>query len=318
MYRTQFPQALVPLVSASDAMFLDWQDRGMKKRQFDKLIRMETCDSAFLDAIEFAGVGGMPVKQEAVNVGFDDPIQGGTKRVLMSSYGLAIRVSHELYKDDKINLVMQCPKSLAQSAEFSKEVLAFGLLNGGFTTTLTIDGLTLFHNQHPLLGGTNATSLAPGIGNISSSAGTYPNRPATDMDFSIAAIQLAVNFADRMINQRGFPTMCKYKYAVIPPELKFIAKEILGSAHKPYTSDNEVNALLSEDLMIADPAYLTSTTAWFLLPDKEDHKLMYYTREELSVDYADDMLSKSLVMMAYERKAAAALHWINTFGSNGP
>ena len=81
---------------------------------------------------------------------------------------------------------------LARSAAFTQEMIAWYTFNNGFTSNVTtVDGNPLFYDEHPLLGGTPATNLAPGAANVIYAPGTWPNRPSVDIDFSVAGLQLS-------------------------------------------------------------------------------------------------------------------------------
>jgi hypothetical protein len=178
----------------------------------------------------------------------------------------------------------------------------------------------LFNSQHPLLGGTQATNIGPGLilGTNIYAAGTYPNRPATDIDLSFTGIQTAINMYERLIDSQGLPIAMKPRYLIIPPELKWIAREILGSPNKPYTTDNEINALIKEDLMYFVGHYLTSLTAWFLVGEKDSHTLKFMNRENLEEDFSDDFDTRTIKQIATMRFSTGATNWIGTWGSNGP
>lgn len=273
---------------------------------------------AYEDVAEFAGLGPMPIKGEAVGVSYQDAIQGGSYRYIHFPYALGCRASFELHEDDQYGLINQVPKALARSGIFTREVQGALIFNNGFTTVLTIDGLSLFNSAHPLLGGPAATNVAPGIANIISSPGTYPNRPNPDVDLSVTGLQLAMNVFRRMIDAQGMPIIMRPRTLVIPPELIYVAIEILGSPNKPYTANNEINALLRDDLQVFVYSYLTSASAWYLLPDKDGHRLTYFNRHALDVDYADDFDTRAVKTMSYQRFSFGADNWYGTFGSNGP
>jgi hypothetical protein len=315
MVRGQFAQLMAPGLHDT---FVHWLDLLQREEEFSQIFNMETSDKAFEDEVEFSGLGAMPEKPEGESITYQDAIQGGSKRYTHSTYGLGVRTSWELYEDDQYNLIMQVPKALARAAQFTKEQQAWNVFNLGFTTVTTTDGVSLFNNQHPLLGGVAATNIGPGLTNVIGAAGTYPNRPATDLDFSITALQLAINQNERLIDSQGIPVMMKQSKVVIPPELKWVAREVLGSSYKPYTSDNEINALLKEDLNYFVSHYLTSQSAWFMVAEKQSHKLKFITRKELDEDFSDDFDTRSIKQISFMRFSVGATSWIGTWGSNGP
>jgi hypothetical protein len=105
---------------------------------------------------------------------------------------------------------------------------------------------------------------------------------------------------------------------IIPPELKYIAIEILGSPNKPYTADNEINAILAEGLQFFIYTFLTSQSAWYALAEKSGHFLKSFDRHPLDQDYADDFDTRSLKQLCFERYSFGATSWIGTWASNGP
>ena len=299
-------------------LFVHWLDLKQREEEYSYIFNQETSDAAFEDEAEFSGLGPFQKKLEGEPVQYQDIVQGGTYRYQHTPWALGMRASFELIKDDQYKLINQAPKCLARSAHFVKEMQTWNILNLGFTTQLNIDGLALFHTSHPLLGGPSATNIAPGVSGIISAAGTYPNKPATDVDLSFTGIQLAINTYERLPDSQGLPISMRPKYLVIPPELKWIAREILGSPHKPYTADNEINSLIKEDLMYFVSHYLTSTSAWFLVGDKESHTMKHITRESLEDDYSDDFDTRTVKQIATMRFSTGATNWLGVWGSNGP
>jgi len=315
MVRGQLAQLLAPGIHK---LFVHWLDTLQRSEEGSHWINEETSSQAYEDEVEFSGFGPMVPKPEGESVTYVDAVQGGSIRYIHSTTALGCRTSFELYEDDQYNLIKQVPKALARSAFFSREQAKANVLNLGFTTVKTTDGVSLFNNAHPLLGGTQATNIGPGLSGVITTAGTFPNRPATDVDLSFTAIQNAIDQFERLIDSQGLPIVLKPGLLMIPPELKWIAREILGSPHKPYTADNEINALIKEDLHYFVGHYFTSHSAWFLLCDKSQHTLNHFVRRPLDEDYADDFDTRSIKQIVFERYSDGATSWMGTWGSNGP
>ena len=315
MIRAQYAQLMAPGIEHNFVEFLDLKHR---ERQYDKVFNIDNTTKAFEDEVQFAGTGPAPELTEGENVAYADLIQGGTKRYVPLKYALGARVSYELIQDDLYGIIKQAPKALAFSLAFTEEMVPWNIFNSGFSTITSTDGVSLFNNQHPLLGGTNATNTGPGLANVISASGTYPNSPATQLDLSFTAIQLMSNQFSRMTDSLGLPVMIRPKKLLIPPELVFIARELLGSPGKPYTTDNEINSLLGEDLTYDVISFFTSASAWFAVTNKEHHQLKFKWRKSIDTDYDDDFDSQAVKMLTYMRIAAGATHWIGTWGSNGP
>jgi Mu-like prophage major head subunit gpT len=315
MVRGAFAQTLAPGVHHWFLHFLDLQ---MREEEYTKFFNVENSTQAFEDEIEMAGVGAMPEKPEASAVIYDDMIQGGTKRYVHLSYALGSRASWELIEDDQYGIIKQVPKAQARSAMFAREQVAFNVFNLGFSTVVTADGVSLFNTAHPLLGGAAATNIGPGVSSVITATGTYPNRPTPDTDLSFTAIQGMVNQFERLIDSQGIPTRLKPRYLIIPPELKWTAREILGSPGRPYTADNELNALVGEDLHFIMSHYTTSTSAWFVICEKDSQQLKFFDRHPIDTDYDDDFDTRATKIITFQRFSAGATAWPGTWGSNGP
>jgi phage major head subunit gpT-like protein len=315
MVRGQFAQTLAPGVHHWFLHFLDLQ---MRDEEYTHFMNIETSEQAFEDEVEMAGVGAMPEKPEGSATIYDDMVQGGTKRYLHLTYSLGSRITWELIEDDQYGILRQVPKAHSRSAMFAREQVAANVLNLGFSTVTTTDGLSLFNTSHPLLGGVAATNLAPGVTNVISASGTYPNRPSPDVDLSFTGIQLMVNQFERMPDSQGIPVRVKPACILIPPELKFIAREILGSPGKPYTNDNELNSIIGEDLKFRVLHYITSQSTWFGVATKDSHQMKFFDRHPIDTDYDDDFDTRSTKMMTFQRFSAGATSWVGTWGSNGP
>jgi len=317
MVRGAFAQLLAPGVHHN---FVEWLDLLQREEEYSKVLNVENSTQAFEDEVQFAGVGPMTEKTENDSIQYADAIQGGTKRYIHLTYALGCRTSWELYEDDQYGIIKQVPKALARSARFTKEMVSANLFNRGFssTGTTTVDGLSLFNNAHPLLGGSTATNVGPGLGNVISTPGTYPNRPAVDADLSFTAVQLMINQFERMIDSQGLPIVTKPSMLFIPPELKFIARELFGSPGKPYTTDNEINALVGDELSYMVGHYFTSQSAWFAVANKSEHQLKFFNRHAIDADYDDDFDTRALKQVSFMRFSVGATHWIGTWGSNGP
>lgn len=315
MTRPQYAQSLAPGIKHN---FVEFLDLLQKEREYDKVFNIENTTKAFEDEVQYAGTGPMPEKTEGETVSYTQLIQGGTKRYIPLAYAQAARTSWELIEDELYGIIKQAPKALARGARFTEEMVPWNVFNNGFSGYVTTDGVSLFNNAHPLLGGSNATNTGPGLSNIISSAGTYPNRPAVDADLSYTALtQMSFQF-EYMVDSLGLPIHMKPKMLLITPFNKFVARELLGSPGKPGTADNDINALLGEDLTYKVIHYFTSASAWFAVADKMNHQLKFIWRKQIDTDYDDDFDTRSMKMMSYMRFAAGATHWIGTWGSNGP
>ena len=160
--------------------------------------------------------------------------------------------------------------------------------------------------------------MAPGSANVIYASGTWPNRPSTDIDFSVAGLQLATNHAARMVDNQGFPIRLRWKYVITPPELRFLVREVLGSSGKPYTADNTINSLLPEDYKHMEIPWLNAAASWYMAAEKEDQTLVVYHREKPKTTFDDDFDSDALKQKIRLRMSAGATRWQGVWGTQGP
>lgn len=314
MVRAGFPQLLA---TGAHALFVEWRDIKQRDPEFEKIFNIETSTKAFEDEFQVVGLGPMPEKPENTATVYNSGIQGGSKRYIHLTYALGCRASWELAEDDQYGVINKFPEALAKSGRFTQEMVAANIFNQGFSSIVSTDGVSLFNTSHPLAGGPGATNIAPGVSNIISTAGTYPNRPNPDVDMSITALQLMANHFERFPDSQGLPSQIKPKTLLVPPELKFICRELLGSPGKPYTGDNEINSIVGEDLTYMVSHYLTSQSAWFVLADKGNHQLKFFWRKKMDCKYDDDFDTGALKTICYMRFSVGATHWVGVWGSNG-
>ena len=315
MSRNNFP----PLLAAGlRHIFFHATDLKMRESQYPRYMNEMDSDDAYEIDYEISGTGPMPEMPEGSRPAYDGLIQGGTQKYLHLQYGLASQVTRQLVADDKYGIIKQIPKAHARGALYTREAVCCSLFNLGGSLIKTNDGVTLFNTAHPLIAGTQATTLAPGITNIINSTGTYPNRPNPDADLSFTSLQQAINTASRIPDGRGIPVLQKFRHLMHPPELRFIVREILGSPGKPYTADNELNALQGEGIEGNELNYLTSPSGWGLLTDKEGHQLKFYEREPIEAQTDDDFVTQVLIFLSTQRFSAGATTWYGTFWSYGP
>ena len=313
--RGAYPKLLAP---GLHKIYVDAQETEQRAEEYPAVFNTLSSSSAYEQDLKMAGFGPLQEKPENTPVSYTEMIQGGDKRYIHLTYALGVRTSKELWEDDKYGLIKQAPKSLARSIRYTKEIVAWNTFNLGFSSAVTtMDGVSLFNSQHPLLGGPSATNTWSGLANIIYAAGTYPNSPSTQMDLSFTALQLMTTQFERSIDSQGLPITIKPKMLIIPPELRFIARELLGSSGKPGTSDNDINSLIGEELTFMTCHYLTSQSAWFAVSEKKNHSLNFFTRRAPEDSFDDDFDTDAIKQKTTMRISAGASDWLGTWGSNG-
>ena len=253
--------------------------------EYDKFFHVITSKRNYEDDLQVALLGTTPTKVQGGPTTFDSPIQGSSVRYTHTSFGLGFRVTTEMWEDDLYGVMKKASKDLAGANAETVETQAWDIINNATDATkyAGFDALALASTAHTRLGG-----------------GTSANRPTTDVQLSVTALQAAVESFENMVNERGRKILAKPWRLIIPVELKWVAREILGSQYKPYAANNEINALMDEDLSFFVSHYLTDTNNWALTGRNHDLKVFWRRRPrfESSDDFSTgDALFKTFFRM---------------------
>lgn len=266
--------------------------------EYDKIANMDGSKRNYEDDQQVALLGVTPVKIQGGPTTFDNPIQGSSVRYTHVSYGLGFRVTQEMYDDDLYGVMKKASRDLAGANHETVETQFWDIINNMTDATkyAGFDGLALISTAHTLLGG-----------------GTYANRPAVDVQISVAALQAAVESFEKMVNERNRKILAKPWRLVIPVEQKWAAREILGSTYKPYSANNEINSLMDEELSFFVCHYLTDSNNWALLGKR--HDLKFFWRKKPRFDNADDFSTGDAMFKTYLRFSQGFSSWREVYGS---
>jgi hypothetical protein len=252
---------------------------------------------------QVSGLGTMPSKLEGVQFTKDEVILGGTKTYTANAYGLSVEITWEAWRDELYGVLQEMVRCLARAGRNREEVSAWSVFNNAFSTSYT--------------GFTSSESLCStahtGLDNESRA-----NRPSPDIGLSITGVQNAITRFEGMTDERNLPRVMSPVMCLTTPTNKFTAREIFGSGGKPYTSDNEINALVEDDMSYMIGHYITTSTYWWLLGSKESHDLRFFWRDRPIFDMFDEPRTKNAIATAYQRHTDGAFgSWRGVDGSTG-
>jgi hypothetical protein len=251
---------------------------------------------------QISGLGTMPAKNEGSTFTLDQPILGSAVAYTAAPFGLAVEITWEMWRDDLYGVMRELIGGLARASRNRIEVDAHSVLNNAFSTSFP--------------GFTSGESLVS-TAHLGLDGATRANRPSPDVGFSITGIQASVLRFENMTDERGLPRVMAPVMAMVAPTNKFAAREILGSSGKPYTADNEINALIEEDLSWMVNHYLSTATNWFLMAAKGVHDLNFLWRDHPIFDSFDDPWTKNAIFTSYQRHTKGFGSWRGIDGSTG-
>src|SRR5262249_50761444 len=139
-------------------------------------------------------------KPEGASVKYQDALQGSIKRYSWTTYGLGFRITQEMMEDDLYGIMGgRMSKALGRSARNNQEIVMHAPYNNAFSTSFTgfYAGESLVSTSHTTLRG-----------------GTLSNRPATDTDFDILALQAGLESFHALTDESGIPAVFIPKYVL--------------------------------------------------------------------------------------------------------
>lgn len=293
-----FAKALWPGVNA-------WYGKAYNEYQteYDKLFDKYTSTRAFEEDVGISSFGLAVQKSEGSPITYDTEKQAFITRYQHVVYALGFIITREMMEDDQYDVVGQRKaQGLAFSMRQTKEVVGANVYNRAFNSSFVGgDGVSLLNSAHPTLAG-----------------GTFSNQIATAADLSEAALEQACIDIAGFTNDRGLLIAVKPKRLIIPRQLMFEAKRILGSEGRVGTDNNDMNALKTMGLIpeVVVNHYLTDPDAWFIRTDVP-HGMKYFERRADSFDMDNDWDTENAKFKATARYSFGWTDPRGLYGSAG-
>ena len=193
-------------------------------------------------------------------------------------------------------------RALKQSMAQTKEVYGAAVLNNANDTTGAYyggDGVALLSSSHPI------------------ESGTVANTPSVQAELNETSLQDGLIAVRRFKDAAGLRVNITPKKLVIPPDLQFVAKRLLGSELRVGTADNDINAVRSLGLLPDAPAindFLTNTKSWYLLTNCPDG-LKFFQRDPMETDMFVDFTTDNLLTKATERYSFGWSNFRSIYGA---
>lgn len=255
--------------------------------EHERIFNMRTMDRGITQHTQVTGIPAVGQVAEGEEYPMDEMVQGYDTTYRAVKYGVIVPITKELMEDNQHDEAFDRAQHLARAMREAQRISGAGIFNNAFSA-LGPDGVTLCSTAHPL--------PYPG-------AGTSSNRLSVDADLSLASLEDMVTLIRKTKDGAGKKVLIRPKTLIIPPELEFLAHELLESMAKPQASTanslTEVNAVNSMrtryglEPVVMD--YLTDDDAWFVAADKGGHKLFWHDRK--SPETSSDIEFKSDVAL---------------------
>ena len=294
-------QLLKELLPGLNALF------GLEYEKYEnehaEIYETENSERSFEEEVKLSGFGAAPVKPEGSAISFDSAQESYTARYNHETVAMGFSVTEEAMEDNLYDaLSARYTKALARAMAYTKQVKAAALLNNGFTTFNSGDGVTLFSTAHPTVAG-----------------GNNANRPTTDVDLNETSLEDAVIKIAAFVDERGLLIAARPRKLVVPPGLMFVATRLLETDLRVGTADNDLNAIRSNGSIPEGYRvnhYLTDADAFFLTTDVPNG-MKHFVRTPMATSMDGDFDTGNVRYKARERYSFGVSDPLGMFGSAG-
>lgn len=296
--RTQLQKELVPGLHALFGL-----EYARYPEQHREIYDVVSSNRAFEEETKLSGFGASPLKLEGAAIEYDNGQEVWTARYTHVTIAQGFALTEEAFEDNLYDsLANRYTKALARSMAYTKQVRAAELLNTGFNSYQSGDGVYLFSASHPLVnGGVNSNLIAA--------------------DLNETALEDACIQISKWVDERGLLIAAKPMKLIIPTDLQFVASRLLDapSDMRPGTADRDIMALNKMGKIPGGYSinnWLTDTDAWFLKTDIPDGMKMM-VRSSLKKSSDIDFDTGNMKYKARERYSFGVSDPLGIFGSAG-
>ena len=294
-------QLLKELLPGLNALF------GLEYEKYEnehaEVYETENSERSFEEEVKLSGFGAAPVKQEGAQVSFDTAQESFTARYNHETVAMGFSVTEEAMEDNLYDsLSARYTKALARAMAYTKQVKAASLLNTGFDTFTSGDGVTLFNASHPTVAG-----------------GTNANRPSVAADLNETSLEDAVINIAAFVDERGLLIAARPRKLVVPPALMFVATRLLQTEGRVGTADNDLNAIRNNGSIpegFSINHYLTDTDAFFVTTDVPNG-MKHFVRTPMATSMDGDFDTGNVRYKARERYSFGVSDPLGIYGSPG-
>jgi hypothetical protein len=280
---------------------------GLEYKKYEdehsEIYETESSDRSFEEEQKLSGFGAAPTKAEGAAIAYDNAQEAFTSRYIHETIAMGFSITEEAMEDNLYDsLSARYTKGLARAMAYTKQVKAASLLNNGFTSFNSGDGVTLFSASHPTVSG-----------NVNG------NIPSVAVDLNETALEQAVIDIAAYVDERGLLIACRPRKLIVPPGLMFVATRLLQTEMRVGTADNDINALKSNGSIPEGYRvnhYLTDTDAWFLTTDIPNG-MKHFVRTAMQTGMDGDFDTGNVRYKARERYSFGVSDPLGMYGSTG-
>ena len=294
-------QLLKELLPGLNALF------GLEYEKYEdehtQVYEVENSERSFEEEVKLSGFGAAPVKPEGSASSYDDAQESFSTRYNMETVAMGFSITEEAMEDNLYDsLSARYTKALARAMAYTKQTKAAAILNNGFASFNSGDGVTLFNASHPTVAG-----------------GLNANRPSTNADLNETSLEQAVIDIAGYVDERGLLIAARPRKLIVPPSSMFIATRLLQTDLRVGTADNDINALKTNGTIPEGYRvnhYLTDADSFYIITDVPNGMKMF-NRTPMQTSMDGDFDTGNVRYKARERYSFGVSDPLGVYGSPG-
>ncbi len=257
---------------------------------------------------ERAGIGDFQEKPEGQSITYSDPIAGSELKFTHIRRALGYKITQEMLDHDQYDEIRKLERDLQIAGQDDLEVRGHLLLNNAFGTTdngsfasTGFDGLQLCTTAHTRLDG----------------GATQRNRPSTDVNLSWTSLADARQQFQLWVDHRGRNVISMPSTLVVHPADELTAMEIMQTAGKPGTANNDKNVIAGDFEIVVTP-FLTDSNSWFLFAAKAQlGTIWYWDVQPRTASLRDDEEREIVSRKRVQGWSHGHDRWFGVYGTSG-
>lgn len=230
-------------------------------KEYPTFVSVEETSKAFIKSTYQGGLGMPQKNRDLESIPFQTPPKGPVATFVPIGYRNGYQIERQMIEQEEWGLLASRPRTMLYGANILMDIAAANLFNNGFSVQNYDAGYDLGGTDLPLF------SLVNTLENLS---GTWTNVIAQNLPITVETVFYAITaLLYNMVDSRGLPIAYTGSFRIyvptISPTLWQQAVEVVKSTMNPNTTDNKINAVMSQFRMEVIPLrHLTNTDHWFI------------------------------------------------------
>lgn len=230
-------------------------------KEYPNFLSVEQTSRAFIKSTYQGGLGMPQLNRDLEPIPFQTPPKGPVSTFKPMGYRNGYQIERQMIEQEEWGILANRPRTMLYGANVLMDIASANLFNNGFTVQSYDQGYDLGGSDLPLFSQVNT------LENLS---GTWSNLVAQNLPITVETVFYVItSLLYNMVDSRGLPIAYSGSFRIYVPTISPVlwqqALEVIKSTMNPNTTDNKINAVMSQFRLDVVPLrYLTNPDHWFI------------------------------------------------------